>query len=248
MLRQALRLLALCLLSGPVVAHEFWIEPQSMTLATGDELRPVVKIGTDFEGEPHPFDPRAYRRIIWTASDADAAGNGATRAQRFTQRAPGMHILGVESNPQVLSHDTVTEFTAYIAEIGLSGRVETADPGLVAGGPIIERYQRFSKTLVRFSDRSGSDRPIGLRYEWVRQADAFQLLADGAPGAHHPVFLFCRDGEGAVAERQSYETDAQGRIALAGERGQTCLLNATFISRQQDRSWLSAWTSILFES
>ena len=250
MFRHAAYLLAAGLVAWPVAAHEFWIEPQAMRLAMDDTLRPVVNIGTEFDGIEHPFDPRAYRQVIWTAAQSFVGTNGA-RVDRpkvaFTAQAPGLHVLAVESNPQVLSHASNTEFLAYIEEVGLSGHLDTTDPGLVPGGPVIERYQRFSKTLVHFGNRVGEDIRVGLQYEWVQQDDGLQLFAKGEPRADHPAFLFCRqDGQNSV-ELNSYRTDAQGYIYPSIEARDLCLLNATFVTRQIDRSWLSAWTSIFFE-
>ena len=249
MFRATLSLLLFGCLAAPLAAHEFWIEPHDTTLSTGDTLRPIVKIGTGFEGETFPFDARAYRQIIWTTSEGGDLRSDAQSPEKikFTGLMSGLHILGVEANPQTLAHDTVKAFQDYIVEVGLAERIDASDPGLVPGGPIIERYQRFSKTLVHFDTRAGADRAIGLRYEWVKQSDGFLLLADGTPQADFPAFLFCRDAAGDIAPPRPYRTDGQGRITPVIAAAQTCLLNATFVSRQKDRSWLSAWTSLFFQ-
>ena len=152
MLRRLFQLLVIGFLAGPAAAHEFWIEPQSTTLAAGDTLRPTVKVGMNFEGVSYPFEPRAYRKVVWISPGEDYAGMGVapTTQAEFDQLAPGLHVLGVESNAQALTHGSVEDFLNYVEEVGLSGRVDTTNPGLVPGGPIIERYRRFSKTLVHF--------------------------------------------------------------------------------------------------
>ena len=142
-------------------AHEFWLEPVSVSVAAGDSARLTLRVGEYFEGEligfssPQTLDLRQY----------SAGGNVDLRAllPRDTSvpallvpfSTPGTHMVIFNSHPSIISLSADT-FHAYLHDEGLDFIKAQREAAGVAATPGRERFRRFVKTLIRVAPKAGA--------------------------------------------------------------------------------------------
>ncbi len=230
-------------------AHEFWVEPDRMMIPEGGVMVPVLTIGEQLSGETYRFQPQAYAQAIWSgpADQVDFSRwplSGPKPA--FRAFAPGLHSVAVATFPQKLTYATADDFHAFLAEVGREDLWPWETDSPAAPIQIRETYRRYAKTIVHFTARTGMDRRVGLRREWVWDTDAFVLFDREAPKANQKTKVTCRTGPAPQAVTEIHMVTGQdGTIRPALPSGGRCLINTVFMEKDAGQDmWKSDWVSL----
>lgn len=227
-------LAALLLLSGPVRAHDFWVEPQRFQTEPGRAVPAMIWVGDHGSRERSPI---AARRIISLRS----VGPGGVRDQlpglsmggdgadmRLTVMEPGTHLLILETDhaPIALPAD---RFNEYLRQEGLTPAISWRRDRGQEERPGREIYCRRAKSILQVgpinADSAGIvTRAAGLNLEIVPemhpgllrpgQALPVRVLFDGEvlPGAQ--VRLSDLTAEGKPVDQQVTDPEGRARFTL----------------------------------
>ncbi len=236
-------------LTGELNAHEFWIEPSVLMPAPDEELNVQVYVGEDFEGTRFPFQPRAYAAAYWVGPKAIQPLHARPLAQGdlpLSAQGNGLHILAVASFGSTLTYNSLEEFEGFAAEIGASAVLADSPPQAEQDGTLNETYRRFSKTLVHFGSKTGTDKRLGLEYEWVKSDEGLTLFSALGRVPHHPIDVFCHQPNGQDWH-QRLRTDSAGQVSPDVPKAKRCLINAVFLKQpKSSKSWSSDWVSMFW--
>jgi uncharacterized GH25 family protein len=176
---------SLALVAAPVAAHDFWIQPARFQIAPNAPLGANFLIG------------HAALRDRWNNNDRVVTLVGfhvAGKSNRMSDlrrggewdfvtrfRAPGVHVLGMQSN-YAFSDLPAIRFDDYVKEEGLvlirAARQRLANKRTMGR----ERYSRRAKALIEVgvqtpANRQAATRPIGLKLEIVPERNPYVLDA-----------------------------------------------------------------------
>jgi len=259
-IRLSLALLAAGLAAGPARGHDMWIAPSSFTPAAGELVRIHLRVGHPAQGvEPVVRQPQRIARfaLLGPAGEALVLGQDGTEPAGLARPvAAGLHLLAYESS-HALSELPAERFEAYLIEEGLERisalRVERGQTA--AGGR--ERYSRGLKALLAVGgSAAGADRPLGLPFELVAEANPYALasgaalavsaLFRGEPVAGILVEAARLDGTGRAIHAR---TGPDGRASLRlGEAGDWMLAAVHMVEAPEGSGveWESFWASLTF--
>jgi uncharacterized GH25 family protein len=261
---RALILLGL-LVAGPVLAHDFWIEPSTFRPAPGGRVAVRLRVGQGFQGDPVPREPQRIERF---AAIAAITGKGETGvpgvpgsdpAGWLSPSSPGLLWIVYDSGHDSVQLDAA-KFDRYLGEEGLE-RIRKLR-GSSKTDAVKEIYSRCAKSLLAVGggDGQGFDRLLGLELELVPEKNPYALKA----GESLPVRLLYHgkplDGALLVAIPKSANTapdakvsarsDRNGRAALRLDRPGPWLIKAVHMVPAPSGSgadWESLWASLTFE-
>ncbi|MCB1761300.1 MAG: DUF4198 domain-containing protein, partial [Gammaproteobacteria bacterium] len=216
-------------------------------------------VGQHFVGDTQPYLPANTHRFEIDLAGATipvAARIGDIPALDQAVTDTGLAIVAHVSNDFTLEYGREGLFESFLAYEGLTPMLaEHRRRGLPMTG-FKERYQRFAKALVQVGDRPGSDRRLGLAFEWVLQSNPYlssqrplraRLYWRGEPLAGVQARLFVNT-RGEVDERV-VTTDREGGVELVLPSGSEAMLNAVQLRELPESSgavWKSYWSSISF--
>jgi len=260
-----MRVISICLalLSTPVAAHEYWIEPLDWQIGANDKVQARLVNGSDFVGIEFAFLPDRFTRfdLISNGRAVPVTGRLGSRPA-LDKKAPaeGLVVAAYVSTLNLLTYDDRETFEKFVAEKDL-GAVVQARGDQLKDVPT-EVFTRYSKALIGVGDSEGSDSHLGLAVELVALDNPYtDDLSDGlrvqsyqadTPRADTQIELFSRDPEGEV-ELTLHRTDAEGVAVLPVEPGHDYLVSAVVL-RAPDRSiaaatgavWESLWAALTF--
>lgn len=252
-------------LAGPVLAHDFWIQPSSFAPAVNTPVRVHFRVGDHFAGEPVARNDARLVRFFMVSPDgstSDLIGRDGMDPAGLTRfGSPGLYTLAYYGRPSTVNLEA-TAFEAYLKEEGLeriseerAARGESAKVGR-------ELFSRSVKSFVRAGAApgvTGYDRVAGLPLEIVPEADPFdadmtalpvRLLADGKPLEGGLLIALRKEspamGRGEVIS--TARTDSSGRAVLTMTPG-FIMIKAVHMVRAPAGSgadWSSTWTSLTF--
>lgn len=166
-------------------AHEFWLEPVSYQVATGETIEIETRNGQDFEGINLSWFDRRIDRVTFFQ---DGFRDG--KAQRYTGTPgdlPSISLDGVAGLTSVAYASTMSTLT-YESWEKVMGFIAHKDaPWFEAehnrrGLPrtkVREGYWRFSKTLVAAGDGAGRDQLAGFETEFLAMTNPYAAEFDG---------------------------------------------------------------------
>lgn len=252
-------------LGGPLLAHDFWIQPSSFTPAVNTPVRVHFRVGDHFAGEPVARNEARLIRFFMLAPDgrtSDLVGRDGMDPAGLTRfESPGLYTLAYYGRPSTVNLEAAA-FEAYLKEEGLERILEQRAARGESTKPGRELFSRSVKSFVRAgaaSRAAGYDRVAGLPLEIVPEADPFagspatlpvRLLADGKP-LEGALLVTMRKESPAAAGGEVISTarsDASGRAVLAIAPGFT-MIKAVHMVRAPAGSgadWSSTWTSLTF--
>jgi Domain of unknown function (DUF4198) len=254
---------ALGVTTGPVAAHEFWIDPVSYTPAVGATVPIVFRIGSDFHGDTFPY-IRAFDQHF---SVTDAGGkskpetlDGDDPAAEVKFTTKGLTIVAHQRGQEEVVFKTMAAFEENLREEGLEPLIEAHKKANKPATDIRELYTRYAKALVQVGGGTGSDKALGLPYELVAETDpyihpkgqpfAVRFLKGGQPIAGALVKCFQRDKPDSTAPKpQEVRTDANGRAACdISKSGEHMISTVAMISgTPADKAdWISHWATLSF--
>ena len=176
--------LALALVAAPVMAHDFWLQPNSFHVASNSAVGATFLVG------------HAALRERWRNNDRvvvlKSYFNGRATDQRGALRsgdvdlvmrfaAPGVHVVGMQSS-HAFSDLPALRFDDYAKEEGLALIIAARQRAGKAAQPGRERYSRRAKTLLQVGRATAANqrmatRPIGLKLEIVPDRNPYALDA-----------------------------------------------------------------------
>ena len=271
-LKRELAVWVTALLCGPVLAHDFWIEPGNFTPRLGEPVSVRLRVGEHLQGDAVPFVPAwvdqfivhdgANRRIVSARSGSEPAG-----AMRIVK--PGLHVIGYHSHASRVEL-AAAKFDAYLIEEGLDAVAaqRASRPGHGNGngngngnGSIVrERFIRCAKSLVLAGSpgEEQGDRQLGFPLELLAQNSPHRLLA----GEELTVLLNFQNRPlaGALvvamnslnpADTQRQRSDDTGRVRFRVPPGGLWLVKTVHMvaaAPGEDADWTSYWASLTFET
>lgn len=239
-------LLAALLLSAPVKAHDFWIEPQLFQTEPGHAVPAMIWVGDHGARERSPIQAR---RIVTLRS----LGPGGERNQvagldlggdkadmHLSLMEPGTHLLILETDyaPIALPAD---RFNTYMQQEGLTPAIAWRRERGQEDRPGREIYCRRAKAILQVGtlhpdSAAIATRAIGLNLEIVPevhpgllkqgQALPVRVLFDGAILAGAQVRLSDLTADGRPVDQQV--TDHEGRTRFAIPRQGRWLLSVVW--------------------
>jgi uncharacterized GH25 family protein len=258
----ALALAALCALSAPALAHDFWIEPSTFRPAVGSTVALRLVVGQGFRGDALPRNTALIVRfvLVGDGGETPVAGRpadepaGSVRVDR-----PGLQIAGYRSRTTQVSLEPA-KFEEYLREEGLEAIIAERARRGESQKPSRELFSRCARALLQAGDAapSGSDRPLGFTLELVAEKNPYAL----APGAELAVRI-TYEGKplpNALVAALSYDepdrklsqrSDANGRVVFRLPKAGVWLVKAVHMVRTKDNpdaDWESFWASLTFEA
>jgi uncharacterized GH25 family protein len=271
-MRTLLASAAAALLALPLVAHDFWIEPESFRPQPNTTLKVALKVGDFAIGDEVP---RADIRIL----DFSLRGkeqrtsivgrDGGLPAGLVRPASPGLFVLGYRSAPSFVELEAA-KFEDYLREKGLDGVITSRAERGETQSKARELYSRCAKSLVQVGEGGPQEFAAMLDYplEILPERNPCDLFAQTSTPAALPVrvFLHGKPLGGALlgalelradaAERKPQapilaRTDGEGRAQLELPRAGRWMLAVVHMERAKDTDkadWESLWASLTFET
>jgi uncharacterized GH25 family protein len=190
------RLLPLFLLPAAVLAHEFWLQPDSFRVAPGAAVPLRLVVGENFVGKAWARPTRRVRRFVRYGPSGAADSTDLRPALLADSLAPalrcaalGTHVLALTSRLAYIELPAA-EFTAYLRAEGLGYALrQRQEASEATTKPGREAYQRCAKALVlatsgsRLPDATADTafrRVLGLPLELVPEQNPYRLRAGAA--------------------------------------------------------------------
>ena len=249
---------AVALGGATVAAHDLWIEPTAFLPQLGSVVGLRLRVGQDLMGDPVPRDPELIKEFVV----ADGAGrhqvvgrDGADPAGLLRIAAPGLHIVGYQSEPSRITL-TAAKFNQYLTEEGLERIAAERARRNQTNAEAQDSFTRCAKSLLLSGAASATegDRPLGFTLELVAERNPYLMNA----GDELPVRLTYeqRPLEGALvvalnrrnpSAKIAARTDKDGRVRLRLPNGGMWLIKVVHIVPAQNNEWASYWASLTFE-
>lgn len=228
-------------------AHETWILPSTMRVATGHPVTLSLTSGMAFPADDFAIDPKriahAEIRLNGKLEQLRGARTRPTALRyTWTPRAPGVATIAVELAPKTLTL-APRLIEEYFQEIHAGPSIRAQWDSIPKPRRWRESYIKHATSFVRVGAPKGDSSwasPVGLGLEIVPERDPTSLVeGDALPvrvlrgGAPLPGF-----GVGARREGQSSEsfvtTDATGRASVPLPRAGRWLLFGTDLRRAKE--------------
>ncbi len=249
------------LLSAPILAHDFWIEPSSFHPPAGAELAVSLRVGEHFRGDPVPrVDPRIVKFVLSSASGETPIGGlpAADPAGLVKVASPGLSVIGYRSQRTAITLEP-EKFEKYLADEGLDGALKARKKRGEQGKAGNEVYSRCAKSLIAVggTGKTGFDRALGFTLEIVPESNPGQLhagdsmrvrvLHEGKPLAGALVkAIALEDPDNTLSARSGKDGGAAFRIARKG----VWLIKTVHMvpaPKETGADWESLWASLTFE-
>lgn len=257
-MKARLRLAAtlLLLVSVPAGAHDFWLQPASFRVGPSEPVALTLQVGHGPYRQRSPIPARRIVRFEAIAPDGTAADlrsglhlGAATDADALL-KAPGTHVLALETDNRALTSLPALRFNDYLRAEGLTPALAERERTRRTDRDGAERYARHAKALVRVGAPGagviGSQvtRPLGMALEIVPERDPYALPhADRLPVR---VLYQGRVLAGALlkltrlehdeAPVETHRTDAMGRAVFTVPAQGSWLLNVIWTRPLPDGS------------
>lgn len=176
--------LSLLLASTPVIAHDFWIQPQRFQVAPGAPVALTFQVGHAAARERWGrLDRIVLLQDFWSGRRrdlrADVRTNGGPADVMTRFAAPGLHVVAMQSS-HATSNLPAIRFNDYAKLEGLTPILAARQRAGTSGQVGRERYSRRAKALIRVGDQTSANqaqatRPVGLKLEIVPERNPYAL-------------------------------------------------------------------------
>lgn len=263
MKRIAVALTAFALLASATLAaaHETWLLPSSMRVATGQTVELHITSGMKFPANELPIDPtRVVRAEVRTGTNVERLREprATRRSLRYlwTPKQPGIAIISVALKPRTLELEPKL-IEEYLAEIRADSLVRAQWNSVPTPRHWRESYTKYATSYVRVG-KSGQDSnwksPAGLGFQIVPESDPTALSA----GDKLPIRVIWNGIQligfpvGARREGSSADafvmTDGSGRALIPLPKQGRWLLFGTRLRRANEPTleWRSDFVTMTF--
>ncbi len=146
----------LCLLfltTSPLLAHEFWLEPQQFIFSAGDEINIRFKVGEGFYGNNWEGNRQKVQELkLYFADVVDDLSDGLSEeagdSLQFSMFNEGTLTLTFNNVNSYIELDA-QKFNEYLQEYGLTSAIEYRKAYNETDSAGREFYQRSVKTIVQ---------------------------------------------------------------------------------------------------
>ena len=253
--------------SASINAHEFWLEPVDYKIDLPQTLKVNIKVGQNFKGNPHIYNPSSFIKFQWTEFVNKKAQTYAVKSRLGDIPAlheklenDGLKIVSYVSNGSDLTYKKAEKFTSFLKKEGLDWVLEAHKKRKLPDKGFKEVFRRYVKTLVAVGKGEGEDIALGLSFEWVLEDNPYthkgdlkaRLLWEGKVFPNTTATLFIRQKNRLIQKRLM--TDEQGVVTIPTDEHGVFLLNAVHmiessddVERETGAVWESLWASTTFE-
>jgi len=261
--RIAVILSAAALLASATLAaaHETWLMPSNMRVATGRTVELHVTSGMKFPANELPIDPtRVVRAEVRTGGNVERlrAPRATRRSLRYiwTPRQPGVATISIALKPRTLELEPKL-IEEYLTEIRADSTLRAQWNAVPAPRRWRETYTKYATSFVRVGKAEQDSKwnsPTGMDFEIVPENDPtalsagdalpIRVLLHGAPLAGFPVGAR-REGGSADA---FVTTDASGKASVPLPKQGRWLLFGTHLRRvnEPNLEWRSDFVTMTF--
>lgn len=263
MLSSYLRAFILTVIPISATGHEFWIDPLRWIIPEGEMIEAHIRQGQDLKGATLPYIPNATRRIEIAGPSGlrpvDAIVGDRPAFAAVAQQG-GLHTLIYVTADTNLVYSEYEKFEVFVKNKSLGDTLERHHERGLHRTQFIERYSRYSKSLVAVGDGGGSDREFGLLTELTALANPYtddtsagvpvKLTYQASPRINEQIQIFDRDPAGAVTVTTT-RTDTAGRALIPVTPGHSYMLDAVVMrplgaETARDPVWESLWANLTF--
>lgn len=255
--------IALSMFAAPLQAHEFWIDAEDFTVASGEAVTASFRNGENMVGSALSYIPAQSARF-----DMVVNGKEVEVPTRIGNN-PAFNVAGLPDGLLAILHETTDQsvtYTEWEKWVAFTDHKDFAfaqqahiDRGL-SQDTFRENYRRYAKALIAVGDGSGEDRLNGLKTEIVAGLNPYtddlsgglpvQVFLDGVPIAEAQFEMFERDAAGQVVVTR-HKADDQGRATLPMMPGRRYLIDSVQIeelepANEGDAGWLTHWAALTF--
>jgi len=176
--------LSFFLASTPVVAHDFWIQPQRFQVAPGAPVALTFQVGHAAARERWGrLDRLVLLQDFWSGrrrdirADVRNDGGPADVVTRFA--TPGLHVLAMQSS-HATSNLPAIRFNDYAKLEGLTPILAARQRAGTSDQAGRERYSRRAKSLIQVGVQTAANnaqatRAVGLKLEIVPERNPYAL-------------------------------------------------------------------------
>lgn len=244
-----------------VAAHDLWIEPTAFLAQAGKVLGLQLRVGENLVGDPVPRDPALIKDfvVVDAARTRPIVGrDGADPAGLLRITAPGLHIVGYQSEPSRIGL-SAKGFSQYLNEEGLEHIAELRARRKQTNADTSDSFVRCAKSLIQSgaATEAQQDRALGFKLELVAERNPYVL----APGDELPVRLTYEQqplaGALVVAQSKrnpaatiSMRSDKDGRVRFRLPAAGMWLIKVVHMvpaPAASQAEWASYWASLTFE-
>lgn len=153
-LKHKLTCLFILLFVLPVIAHEFWLEPQQYIFSRTEEINIRFKVGEQFTGENwHGNNQKVKLLHLYYADVMDnLSEDGLTEEEgdslQFSMHEDGTVLIAFNSSNSFIELEA-EKFNAYLEEDGLQAAIDYRKQHNETDSAGREYYQRSVKTIVQ---------------------------------------------------------------------------------------------------
>lgn len=246
--------------SGPVLAHDMWIEPLRFTTEVGDIVPLRLRVGEALLGDPLVRDARLVRDFVVVDGEGRrpvVGRDGSDPAGLIRAAAPGLLVVGYHSTASHVDM-TADKFNQYLREEGLDAIAARRAAQHMTDRGARDAFVRCAKTLVLAGapTTTHGDRPLGLPLELVAERNPYALGASQELPVRLtfeqrplPGVLVVAFNKRNPADRQLQRTDNDGRVRFRIASGGTWLVKAVHMVEAApgaDADVQSYWASLTF--
>ncbi|MBF0264288.1 MAG: DUF4198 domain-containing protein [Gammaproteobacteria bacterium] len=255
-------------ISFPVLAHEYWLEPNNFIIDSEEKIETNIKVGQLFNGNNYAYIPsqiKSANLYIDNKKESMDQRLGDYPAFTFNPKQNGLHILAVETNHFTVSYKAFDDFKQFVTKQDLSWTINQHRQRQLPEKSFIEAYKRFAKTLIIVgTKRDGTlpalDKKLGLEFEMVIKTDLTHSADDKVVAE-----LWWRDQKlpdyqiRVFSEKNSQvkvkvlRTDQNGQVSFGTNSDTKYLLSAVQmitpekqLAEKNNAIWESLWTSLTF--
>ena len=245
--------------------HEFWIEPKSYQVVTGDELVAELRVGQSFSGGSQAYLPQNFRRFEYGANGQTAPITGRLGdrpAARLETSGEGLVVLIHETTDLKITWDEFGKFEKFVRHKDAEWVLEAHQSEGLSEENVAEAYSRYAKSLVAVGAGAGSDFESGLETEIIalenpytgNMADGIdvRVLYQGNPRAEEQIEIFEKTDSGDVSIF-TLKTDANGEATIPVKPGHQYMLDSVVLRKpsaelanSRNVLWESLWANLTF--
>ena len=249
----------------PLLAHEFWIEPKSYVINSGERLIANLRIGQNFKGDDLVYNENDFNRfdVLTEIGNQKVLGRlGDRPALNILPKYPGVSILIHQSEPTYLTYDEFEKFKIFSVKKGFPNiQKEHIERGLPRKG-FTESYTRFAKSIVVVGVNKGSDKRIGLELELVvdnsiykknKKMVTIKLYYKKKPYPNATVQIFLKN-KNEFVKNSNRKTNGKGEFQIENIPNTIFLINSVVLrpvdptSNNNNAVWESLWASTTFQT
>lgn len=245
----------------PVIAHEFWLEPQQYLFSRGEEINIRFKVGENFHGDNWKGSREKVNFLNLYFSDVmDSSLNQSINDEpgdslQFSMFEEGTAMV-VFNNVNSFIELDAQKFTAYLNEDGLTNAIDYRKQNKETDSMGRELYQRSVKTIVQV----GSNKtdvykkqtslpldiiPLSHPYSVAsKQTMKMKVLFQKQPLANQKIRVWHKMPDGVTDS--SFTSNTNGEISFTiepkGEWMVSCV-NMVRLSDDPKAQWQSYWGS-----